>query len=39
MSYAIKVFFHITAVGLNDPLFEISDQDTADIIAFLKLRN
>jgi cytochrome c peroxidase len=32
-----QVFFHITAVGLNDPSFEISDQDAADIIAFLKL--
>jgi cytochrome c peroxidase len=30
-------FFHITAVGLNDPSLEISDQDAADIIAYLKL--
>lgn len=32
-----QMFFHITAVGLNDPSLEISDQDAADIIAFLKL--
>jgi cytochrome c peroxidase len=32
-----QIFFHLTAVGLNDPSFEISDQDAADIIAFLKL--
>lgn len=32
-----QAFFHLTAVGLNDPSFEISDQDAADIIAFLKL--
>lgn len=32
-----QIFFHLTAVGLNDPSFEISDQAAADIIAFLKL--
>ena len=32
-----QIFFHLTAVGLNGPSFEISDRDAADIIAFLKL--
>ncbi|WXA98279.1 hypothetical protein LZC95_15745 [Pendulispora brunnea] len=30
-------FFHITAVGLQNPDFEIDDQEASDIIAFLKL--
>ncbi len=32
-----QAFFHITAVGLQSPLFEISNQDKADILAYLQL--
>jgi len=30
-------FFHVTAVGIHDPSFEISAGDATDIIAFLEL--
>ena len=30
-------FFHVTAVGLGDPSFEISEDEARDIIAFLRL--